>query len=51
MRKFVKIIILIIVGLFLLGVTAVIKAQSGTNLTWLVAVLILVLYRIIPTKD
>jgi hypothetical protein len=51
MNKTSKIFLLIIVGFFLLGVAAVIKSQSGINLVWLVAVIILLLYNIIPTAS
>jgi len=46
-----KIFLLIIVGLFLLGLAAVIKSQRGINLVWLVAIIILLLYNIIPTTS
>ena len=44
MTKSIKIIVLIVVGILLLGVATVIKSQTGTNLVWLVSVIILILY-------
>lgn len=49
MSKILKIILLIIVGVLLLGVSTVINAQTGTNLVWLVAIVILILYNVIPS--
>ena len=49
MNKGAKIFVVIIIGILLLGVSAVIKSQSGTNLVWLVAVILIALYNIIPS--
>lgn len=50
MGKSIKIFILIIIGIILLGASTVIKSQNDTNLVWLVALIIIILYNIIPTN-
>ena len=50
MNTFPKLILLIVIGILLLGVFTVIGEQSGTNLTWVAAFILVVLWVAIPKK-
>jgi len=43
-------LILIVVGIVLLAISIVIGEQSGTNLTWVVAFILIVLWNVLPKK-
>jgi hypothetical protein len=45
-----KILILMLIGIILLAISIVIGEQSGINLTWLVAFILLVLWNVLPKK-
>lgn len=50
MNTFSKMLILIVVGIVLLAISIVIGEQSGTNLTWVVAFILIVLWNVLPKK-
>lgn len=50
MNTFSKILVLIVVGIVLLAISIVIGEQSGTNLTWVVAFLLLIIWNVLPKK-
>ena len=50
MNTFSKILLLTIIGIVLLAISIVIGEQSGTNLTWVVAFLLLIIWNVLPKK-
>ncbi|MFA7444552.1 MAG: hypothetical protein WCY89_01270 [Flavobacteriaceae bacterium] len=50
MNTLLKIFILAIVGFILLGISIVIGEQNDTNLTWVVAFILIILWNVLPKK-